>query len=60
MGQYALTGHGENVQLKSREPSDYQVAILEVAGTNSDLGKMESAWKQKFQTREKGFGLNSN
>ncbi len=58
--EYAETGHGGNVQLKSRERSDYQVAVLEVAGSNSDLGKMESAWKQKFQTREQGFGLNSN
>jgi GIY-YIG catalytic domain len=58
--QYALTGHGENVQLKSREASDYQVAILEVAGTNSNLYEMESTWKLKFQTREKGFGLNRN
>jgi hypothetical protein len=26
--QYAQTGHGGNVRLKSREPSDYQVTIL--------------------------------
>lgn len=61
--EYATTGHGGNVQLKSREPSDYQVAILEVAGssqTSDDIIAMENAWKEKLQTREKGFGLNSN
>ena len=61
--EYALTGHGGNVQLKSRESSDYQVAILEVAGSaanSDDIIAMESRWKEKLQTRAKGFGLNSN
>jgi len=34
--QYFRTGHGGNIGLKSRDPSDYQVAILEVAGTAAD------------------------
>ena len=61
--EYARTGHGGNVQLKSREPSDYQVSILEVAGsaqTSDDVLALESHWKDKLQTRERGFGLNSN
>ncbi|MHB8704031.1 MAG: GIY-YIG nuclease family protein [Candidatus Tyrphobacter sp.] len=61
--EYAATGHGGNVQLRRREPSDYQVAILEVAGSShnaDDIIAMETVWKQKFQTREPGFGLNSN
>ena len=33
--EYVQTGHGGNVALKSREPSDYQVSILEVAGTSA-------------------------
>ena len=32
---YGMTGHGGNVALKSGEPSDYQVSILEFAGSNS-------------------------
>lgn len=58
---YARNGHGDNVGLKSRDPSDYQVSILEVAGSAStweDIMSMESLWKQKFRSRE--MGLNRN
>jgi hypothetical protein len=58
---YALTGHGGNVALKSREPSDYQVSILEVAGSNvhfEDILAMEARWKSKLQSGE--MGLNRN
>jgi hypothetical protein len=58
---YVRTGHGGNVLLKSRDPSDYQVAILEVAGTactDSDILIMEQRWKAKLQSRE--MGLNRN
>jgi GIY-YIG catalytic domain len=59
--EYVTTGHGGNVALKSREYSDYQVSILEVAGSASnvdDILKMESRWKEKLQSRE--MGLNRN
>ena len=59
--EYVRTGHGENVALKSRDPSDYQVSILEVAGTaatTADLLHMEARWKQKLQS--KAMGLNKN
>jgi len=59
--EYVQTGHGGNVALKSRDPSDYQVSILEVAGTAStaeDILKMEERWKLKLQSRE--MGLNRN
>ncbi len=59
--EYVVTGHGGNVALKSREYSDYQVSILEVAGSASsidDILKMESRWKDKLQSRE--MGLNRN
>jgi hypothetical protein len=59
--EYVRTGHGGNVCLKSREPSDYHVSILEVAGTAAtieDILEMESRWKGKFQSRE--MGLNRN
>jgi hypothetical protein len=58
---YVQTGHGGNEGLKSRDPSDYQVSILEVAGSAAsadDISKMETLWKKKLQSRE--MGLNRN
>jgi len=58
---YAQSGHGGNVALKSRDPSDYQVSILEVAGTaatTDEILGMEGIWKAKLQSRE--MGLNRN
>jgi hypothetical protein len=58
---YLGNGHGGNVALKSSEPSDYQVAILEVAGTAAtpeEILAMESKWKRKLQS--KAMGLNRN
>ena len=58
---YVQTGHGGNVALKSRDPSDYQVSILEVAGTaatTDDINMMERRWKLKLQSQE--MGLNRN
>ena len=55
---YIQTGHGGNVALKSREPSDYQVSILEVAGTASttdDILSAERRWMNKLQSREMGL-----
>jgi hypothetical protein len=59
--EYCQTGHGGNIGLKSRNPSDYQVSILEVAGTaatEAELSQMEDRWKRKLQSRE--MGLNRN
>jgi hypothetical protein len=59
--EYTKTGHGGNVALKSREASDYQVSILEVAGTAAtaeEIQAMEDRWKSKLQSRE--MGLNRN
>lgn len=59
--EYIATGHGGNVALKSRDPSDYQVCILETAGTaatTEEIIHMESLWKAKLQSRE--MGLNRN
>jgi hypothetical protein len=58
---YAQTGHGGNAALKSRDLSDYQISILEVAGsalTADDIVGMEGRWKSKLQSRE--MGLNRN
>ena len=59
--EYAVTGHGGNVALKGRDPSDYRVSILETigsAGTTNELLAMEARWKSKLQSRE--MGLNRN
>lgn len=56
---YLATGHGGNVGLKSRDPADYQISILEVAGSNvapNEIFAMEQLWMKKLQTR--GMGLN--
>ena len=58
---YISTGHGGNLGLKNRAPSDYQVSILEVAGTSAetdDILIMEARWKSKLQSQE--MGLNRN
>jgi hypothetical protein len=58
---YVHTGHGGNVGLKSRNPSDYQVSVLEVAGTAEtpdDIRKMEGRWQSKLQSQQ--MGLNRN
>lgn len=58
---YMYTGHGNNKGMKNRDRSDYQVSILEVAGTsatNDDIAAMEGRWQCKLQSRE--MGLNRN
>jgi hypothetical protein len=55
---YVRDGHGGNVGLKSRDPSDYQVSILEVVGssaTKEEILKLEELWKGKLQSREMGL-----
>jgi len=47
--------------LKSRNPSDYQISILEVAGSSAsdnDILEMEQLWKSKLPSLE--MGLNRN
>jgi hypothetical protein len=59
--EYIRTGHGGDVALKSRDPSDYQASILEVAGTAAtlpEIQEMERLWKRKLQSLE--MGLNRN
>jgi hypothetical protein len=57
---YVNNSHGGNIVLKARDPSDYQVSILETAGTGNEaeLDALESRWKKKLQSRE--MGLNAN
>jgi hypothetical protein len=57
---YIANAHGGNVLLKGRDPSDYQVCILETVGSGNEaqLDDLESLWKTKLQSRE--MGLNAN
>jgi len=58
---YVRDGHGGNVGLKSRDPSDYQISILEVCGSGLSVEGIiacEQLWKAKLQSRE--MGLNRN
>lgn len=52
---------GDAIAFRSRNPEDYRVSILEVAGsltTEDDITRMEIRWKEKLQSRE--MGLNRN
>lgn len=52
---------GDAIAFRSRDPEDYRVSILEVAGslaTDDDIFRMEQRWKEKLQSRE--MGLNRN
>jgi hypothetical protein len=58
---YVATGHGGNVGLRGRDPSDYLVSILEVAGSNmsaEEIIALEGVWKLKLHSRD--MGLNRN
>jgi len=59
--EYRRTGHGGNVALIGREPTDWRVSILQVASstdTLEDVLAAEQLWKAKLQTGE--FGLTRN
>jgi hypothetical protein len=58
---YIANGHGGNIGLKSKDPSDYRVSILETAGslaTVQEIIGLEQLWKTKLQSQE--MGLNKN
>lgn len=59
--EYAADQHGGNVGMRIRDPSDYVVSVLEVAGSAASVGDvlaMETAWKIKLLSRT--IGLNRN
>ncbi len=59
--EYLVNQHGGNVALIGRNPTDWQVSILEVAGTaatTEDILAMETVWKAKLHSRT--IGLNRN
>lgn len=58
---YVRNRHGGNLGLKSKNPSVYQVSILEVAGTAAtadEVRRSEGRWQAKLQSQE--MGLNRN
>lgn len=55
--QHAARG-GDAIKFRSRTPSDYQTAILEVAGSNAsenDIVRAEHLWMAKLRTNEMGL-----
>lgn len=59
--EYLQTGHGGNEGMKLNPDAEYQVSILEVAGSatlESGILALESRWKEKLGSRD--FGLNKN
>jgi hypothetical protein len=58
---YAANSHGGNIGLRIRDPSDYLVSVLEVAGSSAtvdDITALENTWKIKLHSRD--IGLNRN
>lgn len=58
---YLANGHGGNIGLIDRQPSDFYATIVQVAGsgeTADDILTAEACWKEKLRTRE--WGLNRN
>ncbi len=57
--EYVRTGHGGNEGLKANA-SDYQVSILEVAGsgaTRDEIVRIEHLWMRKLKSREMGLRI---
>lgn len=55
---YSANNHGGNVGLRSRDPSDYLVSILEVVGSSAtveDIIALENLWKIKLHSRDMGL-----
>lgn len=50
--EYFANGHGGNIRLRSRAPSDYKISVLEVAGSDrshTDILQTEQRWMRKLQ-----------
>lgn len=59
---YAKSGHGGNIHLKGRNPSDFTFTILQLVAPDlprDDVIKLESRWKLRLNTLAP-FGLNAN
>ena len=59
--EYAVSGHGGNLELKGIDPSNFVFSLLEIipaTTTHEGVIERESRWKAKLGTRR--FGLNRN
>jgi hypothetical protein len=59
---YADRGHGGNVLLRGRDPTNFRFSILQRVSPDmegADVIRLEASWKQRLQTRQP-FGLNDN
>lgn len=58
---YAQSGHGGNVELKTRSPENFRFTILQRVSPDMDVAevvKLEASWKLRLHSGE--FGLNRN
>ena len=54
---YLQTGHGDNEALKLDPKAEYQLSIVEVAGSSAvvpEIIALENRWKNKLQSRDFG------
>jgi hypothetical protein len=59
--EYRANGHGGNVALIGRDPTDFTASILQVAGSAEnadDILAAETLWKRKLETRRTGLNRN--
>lgn len=58
---YSKSGHGDNQELKNRDPRHFRFSILQRVSPDlppDDVIQLEKTWKIRLHTRE--FGLNKN
>jgi hypothetical protein len=59
---YAVSGHGGNMQLRKRSPHNFCFSILERVSPDMEAEeavRLENSWKDRLHTRAP-FGLNEN
>jgi hypothetical protein len=59
---YAARGHGGNVLLRQRDPSNFRFTILQRVSPDmeqDEIVALENSWKKRLHTREP-YGLNDN
>lgn len=59
---YAVTGHGGNRLLRTRNPEDFSFSILQRVSPDmerDEINRLESSWKDRLHTRAP-IGLNDN
>jgi len=60
---YAKSGHGDNKQLRNRNPENFRFSILQRVSPDiepSEVQFIEKTWKDRLHTREREVGLNDN